>query len=106
MFSYVNGVPHLGHGFTVSKVDFATRVARAEGKNTLYPQGYHATGMPIKACADKLTNEMAMFGDTFTGYTESNASEPSPTAAEAQPRPRGRCKIHECEERHGLAISP
>ncbi len=84
----MNGVPHLGHGFTVSKVDFATRAARAEGKNTLYPQGYHATGMPIKACADKLANEVAMFGETFTGYNESDASDPSPTAAEAQPRPR------------------
>ncbi len=88
MLSYVNGVPHLGHGFTISKVDFTTRVARAEGKNTLYPQGYHATGMPIKACADKLANEIAMFGETFARYTESDATESSPTAADALPRPR------------------
>lgn len=88
MASYVNGVPHLGHGFTVSKVDFTTRVARAEGKNTLYPQGYHATGMPIKACADKLANEIAMFGQTFAGYTESDANEPPPAAAPTQHRTR------------------
>ncbi|KAK3903430.1 leucyl-tRNA synthetase, class Ia, archaeal/eukaryotic cytosolic [Staphylotrichum tortipilum] len=87
-YPYVNGVPHLGHGFTVSKVDFATRVARAEGKNTLYPQGYHATGMPIKACADKLANEIAMFGQTFAGYTESDANEPAPAAAPVQSRAR------------------
>jgi leucyl-tRNA synthetase len=73
----VNGVPHLGHGFTISKVDFTTRAARAQGKNTLYPQGYHATGMPIKACADKLTNEIAMFGKTFAAYDESDVPEAS-----------------------------
>ncbi|KAM7205367.1 leucyl-tRNA synthetase, class Ia, archaeal/eukaryotic cytosolic [Rhypophila sp. PSN 637] len=61
-YPYVNGTPHLGHAFTVSKIDFAARVARALGKKTLYPQGYHATGMPIKACSDKLVNEIAMFG--------------------------------------------
>ncbi|KAH6649333.1 hypothetical protein F5144DRAFT_3189 [Chaetomium tenue] len=83
---YVNGVPHLGHGFTISKVDFATRVARAEGKNTLYPQGYHATGMPIKACADKLANEIAMFGELFTGYDESDATEESGDASEPRPQ--------------------
>jgi leucyl-tRNA synthetase len=54
----------------------------------LYPQGYHATGMPIKACADKLANEIAMFGKTFSAYTESDASEQLPTAASPQPRVR------------------
>lgn len=86
MLSYVNGVPHLGHGFTVSKVDFTTRVARAEGKNTLYPQGYHATGMPIKACADKLASEIAIFGELFTGYNESDAIEESGDASEPRPQ--------------------
>ena len=69
-------------------MDFTARVARAQGKNTLYPQGYHATGMPIKACADKLAKEMAMFGKLFDGYTEDDA-DPSPEASdESQPRAR------------------
>lgn len=85
---YVNGVPHLSHAFTISKMDFAARVARAQGKNTLYPQGFHATGMPIKACADKLANEIAMFGETFSAYTDSDASEALASATSPQPRAR------------------
>lgn len=55
----------------MSKIEFTARVARAQGKRTLYPQGYHATGMPIRACADKLANEIKMFGEDFSGYIES-----------------------------------
>jgi leucyl-tRNA synthetase len=29
----------------------------------LYPFGFHVTGMPIKACADKLKREMEDFGN-------------------------------------------
>lgn len=32
--------------------------------------GWHATGMPIKAVADKLKNEVAWFGRDFEGYKE------------------------------------
>ncbi len=28
----------------------------------LFPQGFHCTGMPIKACADKLDYELKTFG--------------------------------------------
>ncbi|TAQ85897.1 hypothetical protein B7494_g5788 [Chlorociboria aeruginascens] len=56
----------------LSKMEFGNRVARAQGKRTLYPQGYHGTGMPIKACADKLVNEMKMFGKDFEGWEETD----------------------------------
>ncbi|GAB1312120.1 cytosolic leucyl tRNA synthetase [Madurella fahalii] len=78
----------FGHGFTISKVDFTARAARAEGKNTLYPQGYHATGMPIKACADKLANEIAMFGELFAGYGESEVVETTARASAPFPLPK------------------
>ena len=35
---------------------------RLRGKQCLYPMGFHCTGMPIKACADKLKREMEDFG--------------------------------------------
>lgn len=41
---------------------FATRYQRLKGKRVLFPFGFHCTGMPIKACADKLKREMETFG--------------------------------------------
>lgn len=32
------------------------------GKRVLFPQAFHCTGMPIKACADKLDRELATYG--------------------------------------------
>ena len=64
-YPYMNGTLHAGHSFTVSKIEFAAGVARMQGRRTLYPQGYHCTGMPIKACADKLVRELEMFGQRF-----------------------------------------
>ncbi|KAM7222806.1 leucyl-tRNA synthetase, class Ia, archaeal/eukaryotic cytosolic [Rhypophila decipiens] len=79
-YPYVNGTPHLD--------GFAARVARALGKKTLYPQGYHATGMPIKACSDKLVNEIAMFGKNFEGWAESDDLEDTASTSAAQARPK------------------
>jgi leucyl-tRNA synthetase len=87
-YPYVNGTPHLGHAFTVSKVEFGARVARAQGKRALYPQGFHCTGMPIKACADKLVNEVKLFGQNFERHVEEDpAAEPAlpaPTSTETK----------------------
>lgn len=32
------------------------------GKSVLFPLGFHCTGMPIKASADKLKREMEIYG--------------------------------------------
>lgn len=42
-----------------------TGYARMKGQKALFPQGYHCTGMPIKAAADKLKREIEMFGQQF-----------------------------------------
>lgn len=47
-FPYMNGSLHLGHAFTISKVEFATGYQRMMGKRALFPHGFHVTGMPIK----------------------------------------------------------
>lgn len=47
-YPYMNGCPHLGHTFTLTKVEFATQYERLKGKNILFPFGFHCTGMPIK----------------------------------------------------------
>ena len=61
-YPYMNGRLHLGHTFSLSKAEFAIRYHRLKGKNVLFPFGFHCTGMPIKACADKLKKEMESFG--------------------------------------------
>ncbi|XP_032511836.2 leucine--tRNA ligase, cytoplasmic [Danaus plexippus] len=61
-YPYMNGRLHLGHTFSLSKCEFATRYYRLKGRKVLFPFGFHCTGMPIKACADKLKREMALYG--------------------------------------------
>lgn len=86
-YPYVNGTPHAGHSFTASKLEFAVGWARMQGKRALYPQGFHCTGMPIKACADKLAREIEMFGQNFEKCpadsvkenAEPNGAPPAPT---------------------------
>ncbi|OAA46365.1 leucyl-tRNA synthetase [Metarhizium rileyi] len=69
-YPYMNGTLHAGHTFSASKVEFAAGVARMQGKRALFPMGFHCTGMPIKACADKLINEIGKFGKDFSGYND------------------------------------
>ncbi|XP_067663552.1 leucine--tRNA ligase, cytoplasmic-like [Haliotis asinina] len=61
-FPYMNGRLHLGHTFSLSKCEFAVGYQRMLGKKCLFPFGFHCTGMPIKACADKLKREMEDYG--------------------------------------------
>lgn len=83
-YPYMNGVLHAGHSFTASKVEFGTGWARMQGKRALFPQGYHCTGMPIKACADKLIREVEMFGQNFE---KCPVDEVTNGEAEAPPAP-------------------
>lgn len=69
-YPYMNGTLHAGHSFTVSKTEFTAGFARLQGKRVLFPLGFHCTGMPIKACADKLVGDVKKFGQNFEKYTE------------------------------------
>lgn len=62
-YPYMNGALHLGHAFSVVKAEFAVRFQRLLGKHTLFPFGFHCTGMPILACAQKLQNEVKRYGN-------------------------------------------
>lgn len=83
----MNGTLHAGHSFTVSKIEFTAGYARMQGKRALFPMGFHCTGMPIKACADKLINEVKLFGKNFEGYTDEDAAEEIKTQEKAPPAP-------------------
>lgn len=87
-YAYMNGSLHLGHAFSLSKVEFAVGYERMKGRRALFPWAFHCTGMPIKAAADKLVNEIAKFGDDFSGYRDEeedvgNADQP-PTSSLTQ----------------------
>ncbi|XP_061904759.1 leucine--tRNA ligase, cytoplasmic-like isoform X2 [Entelurus aequoreus] len=59
----MNGRLHLGHTFSLSKCEFAVGYQALKGKKCLFPFGLHCTGMPIRACADKLKREMELYGN-------------------------------------------
>ncbi|XP_015453579.1 leucine--tRNA ligase, cytoplasmic isoform X2 [Pteropus alecto] len=61
-YPYMNGRLHLGHTFSLAKCEFALGYQRLKGKICLFPFGLHCTGMPIKACADKLKREIELYG--------------------------------------------
>jgi len=61
-YPYMNGRLHLGHTFTICKSEFAVGFQRLKGKKCLFPFGFHVTGMPIKACADKIKREIETYG--------------------------------------------
>ena len=62
-YPYMNGLLHLGHAFSLSKLEFASAYHRLKGDKTLFPFAFHCTGMPIKACADKISNEIKKYGN-------------------------------------------
>ncbi|KAI5481583.1 leucine-trna ligase [Pseudohyphozyma bogoriensis] len=85
-YPYMNGSLHLGHAFTISKIEFAAGFERMRGKEVLWPVGFHCTGMPIKSAADKLIREMEMFGQDFENYKAPEEAAPvveSPAAAKS-----------------------
>ncbi|CAG5126753.1 unnamed protein product, partial [Candidula unifasciata] len=81
-FPYMNGRAHLGHTFSLSKCEFAVGFQRMLGKRCLFPFGMHCTGMPIKACADKLQREMEDFGYPPQFPQEEAKVEPQPKESE------------------------
>jgi len=57
-YPYMNGYLHLGHAFSMSKCEYQVRYQRQRGKNALFPFGFHCTGMPIQAAANRLKKEI------------------------------------------------
>ncbi|XP_061981891.1 leucine--tRNA ligase, cytoplasmic-like [Populus nigra] len=89
-FPYMNGFLHLGHAFSLSKLEFAAAFHRLDGTNVLLPFGFHCTGMPIQASADKLAREIEEFGNPplFSKEVEEPVeSQPEPEDASAGPTP-------------------
>jgi len=74
-YPYMNGLLHIGHAFTLSKAIFAAHFNRLLGKKVLFPFGFHCTGMPIQAAANKLKREYEVYGSPHPIFP---AGRPSP----------------------------
>lgn len=61
-YPYMNGRLHLGHAFSITKAEYAAGFQALKGKAVLWPMGFHCTGTPIKASADKLAREIELYG--------------------------------------------
>ena len=58
----------------------------------LFPFGFHCTGMPIKACADKLKREMEEFGFPPNFPASEIEEKPEKKEAEAVVKDKGKGK--------------
>ncbi|NYT03944.1 MAG: leucine--tRNA ligase [Candidatus Methanofastidiosa archaeon] len=53
-YPYVNGFMHLGHSFSLMRAEVFARYKRMCGYNAIFPFGFHATGTPIVAAAERV----------------------------------------------------
>jgi len=53
-YPYINLSPHIGHFYTLMRVEAFSRYKRLRGFNVLFPQAWHCTGSPIVAAANRV----------------------------------------------------
>jgi len=53
-YPYINSYLHLGHAFSLTRVDVFARYKRMQGFNVLFAQGWHCTGTPVWAAAQRV----------------------------------------------------
>jgi leucyl-tRNA synthetase len=83
-YPYMNGRLHLGHGFSVTKAEFAARFQRLEGKHSLFPFAFHCTGMPIQSAAGNLKRELEARDESEPDAVVTNATGEALTAEELE----------------------
>lgn len=80
-YPYCNGYLHIGHSFSLSKAEFIVGYKRMKNIKCLFPFGFHCTGMPIQASANKLAKEIQTFGNPPIFPTEDDQPPPTESAA-------------------------
>ncbi len=55
-YPYMNGYLHLGHLYTLMKLEIMARYKKLKGYNVLFPFSFHCTGTPIIAAAERIKN--------------------------------------------------
>ncbi len=71
-YPYLNGYLHVGHTYTLMRVEALARYKRMQGFNVLFPQGWHATGSPIETAAKRVQENEQKQIDTLKlmGFTD------------------------------------
>ncbi|MFX1520566.1 MAG: leucine--tRNA ligase [Promethearchaeota archaeon] len=64
-YPYPNSPQHVGHARTYTLTDSYARFKRMQGFNVLYPQGFHYTGTPILAMANRIAENDRELIETF-----------------------------------------
>mmetsp|Transcript_66053 Transcript_66053/g.157950 ORF Transcript_66053/g.157950 Transcript_66053/m.157950 type:complete len:1191 (+) Transcript_66053:118-3690(+) len=67
-YPYMNGLLHIGHAYSLTKGIFAAQFQKLLGKKVLFPFGFHCTGMPIQAAAQKLQREYELYGSPYPTF--------------------------------------
>jgi leucyl-tRNA synthetase len=66
-YPYINAYQHIGHFYTLMRIEAFARYKRLKGFNVLFPQAWHATGSPIinaaKRIRDKEPKQMKIMKD-------------------------------------------
>ncbi|MFA6887959.1 MAG: leucine--tRNA ligase [Candidatus Woesearchaeota archaeon] len=78
-YPYINAFPHIGHLYTIMRVEALARYKKLQGYNVLFPQGWHATGSPIIAAAKRVKErepkQVKIMADMGIGENELPAFE-------------------------------
>lgn len=53
-YPYMNGFLHIGHAFSLMRIEILARFKRMTGHNVLFPFAFHCTGTPIVAAANRI----------------------------------------------------
>lgn len=85
--------PDLAPCVSCAQLEFAAAYQRLLGKAVLFPQGFHCTGMPIKACADKLNRELDTYGCPPVFPSEEEAPEQPAEAGEHRAQAVAECAV-------------
>jgi len=56
-YPYINAYQHIGHLYTLMRVEALARYKRLAGFNVLFPQAWHATGSPIVNAAKRIKDK-------------------------------------------------
>ena len=66
-YQYMNGYLHLGHATAFLRAEFQARYRRMSGRNVLFPQAFHVTGLPILGAARRIAEGDRVQADILRG---------------------------------------